>query len=105
MTAAVGPAIRMWIDTTGGANTPKRWTGTSWVAVTDKTAKDAATAAANAATAASTAQSRADAAYQLAESKTSTAQVETMVTSSANGKNTITLSTAAPSGSGKRPGA
>ncbi|WP_334354529.1 phage head spike fiber domain-containing protein [Cutibacterium avidum] len=74
------------------------------MAVTDKTAKDAATAAANAATAASTAQSRADAAYQLAESKTSTAQVETMVTSSANGKNTITLSTAAPSGSGKRPG-
>lgn len=97
-------ASTLWIDTTGGANTPKRWNGTSWVAVTDKTARDAATAAANAATAAAAAQSRADAAYQLADSKPSIAQVETMVTTSANGKNTITLSTAAPSGSGKRPG-
>lgn len=94
----------LWIDTTGGANTPKRWNGTSWVTVTDKTARDAATVAANAVTAAQTAQSRADAAYQLAESKPSTTQVQNMVTTSANGKNTITLSTAAPSGSGKRPG-
>lgn len=38
----------LWIDTNGGANTPKRWNGSAWVAVTDKVATDAATAAANA---------------------------------------------------------
>lgn len=36
----------LWIDTTGGNNTPKRWNGTTWVAVTDKVATDAAAAAA-----------------------------------------------------------
>ncbi|MFG0400561.1 DUF1983 domain-containing protein [Pseudomonas sp. zjy_11] len=41
-------AQNLWIDTTGGANTPKRWSGSAWVAVTDKVATDAATAAANA---------------------------------------------------------
>ena len=35
----------LWIDTTGGANTPKRWSGTAWIAVTDKVATDAANAA------------------------------------------------------------
>ncbi|WP_438282499.1 TipJ family phage tail tip protein [Pseudomonas alabamensis] len=38
----------LWIDTTGGANTPKRWTGTAWQAITDKVATDAAAAAQNA---------------------------------------------------------
>ncbi|MDP9557883.1 UNVERIFIED_ORG: methyl-accepting chemotaxis protein [Pseudomonas parafulva] len=38
----------LWIDTTGGANSPKRWSGTAWQAVTDKVAVDAAAAAANA---------------------------------------------------------
>uniref|UniRef100_UPI002480A1F3 carbohydrate binding domain-containing protein n=1 Tax=Pseudomonas fulva TaxID=47880 RepID=UPI002480A1F3 len=38
----------LWIDTTGNANTPKRWSGSAWVAVTDKVATDAAAAAANA---------------------------------------------------------
>ncbi len=41
-------AQNLWIDTTGGANTPKRWTGSAWVAVTDKVATDAAAAAASA---------------------------------------------------------
>lgn len=41
-------AQNLWIDTTGGANTPKRWNGSAWVAVTDKVATDAAAAAANA---------------------------------------------------------
>ena len=36
----------LWIDTTGGANTPKRWAGSSWQPVTDKAATDAAAAAA-----------------------------------------------------------
>ncbi|WP_309296018.1 phage tail protein [Pseudomonas juntendi] len=38
----------LWIDTTSNANTPKRWSGTAWVAVTDKVATDAAAAAAGA---------------------------------------------------------
>jgi predicted phage tail protein len=41
-------AENLWIDTTGGANTPKRWNGSAWVAVTDKVATDAAAAAASA---------------------------------------------------------
>lgn len=41
-------AQNLWIDTTGNANTPKRWSGTAWVAVTDKVATDAAAAAASA---------------------------------------------------------
>ena len=41
-------AQNLWIDTTGNANTPKRWNGSAWVAVTDKVATDAAAAAASA---------------------------------------------------------
>ncbi|CAK6475144.1 hypothetical protein PSEG_02045 [Pseudomonas sp. Nvir] len=51
-------AQNLWIDTSGNANTPKRWSGSAWVAVTDKVATDAAAAAANALT---VAQSKADA--------------------------------------------
>lgn len=51
-------AQNLWIDTTGNANTPKRWNGTAWAAVTDKVATDAAAAAANAL---SVAQTKADA--------------------------------------------
>jgi hypothetical protein len=49
-------AQNLWIDTTGGANTPKRWSGSAWIAVTDKVATDAVAAAAAAATAAAAAQ-------------------------------------------------
>ena len=38
-------AQNLWIDTTNGANTPKRWNGSSWVTVTDKVASDALAAA------------------------------------------------------------
>ncbi|WP_313740458.1 DUF1983 domain-containing protein [Pseudomonas sp.] len=38
-------AQNLWIDTTSNANTPKRWSGSAWVAVTDKAATDAAAAA------------------------------------------------------------
>ncbi|MFA7893010.1 TipJ family phage tail tip protein [Pseudomonas putida] len=38
----------LWIDTTSNANTPKRWNGSAWFAVTDKVATDAAAAAAGA---------------------------------------------------------
>ena len=43
----------LWIDTTGGKNTPKRWDGNAWIVVTDKAATDAQ-AAANAAQATAT---------------------------------------------------
>lgn len=36
----------LWIDITGNANTPKRWNGSAWVAVSDKIATDAAAAVA-----------------------------------------------------------
>ena len=38
-------AQNLWIDTTNGANTPKRWNGTAWAVVTDKVASDALAAA------------------------------------------------------------
>ncbi|WAW11593.1 tail fiber [Acinetobacter phage nACB1] len=38
-------AQNLWIDTTSNANTPKRWNGSAWVAVTDKAATDAKAAA------------------------------------------------------------
>ncbi|CUA99236.1 host specificity factor TipJ family phage tail protein [Comamonas thiooxydans] len=41
-------AQNLWIDTAGGANTPKRWSGTAWIVATDKVATDAAAAAATA---------------------------------------------------------
>ncbi len=44
--AADRGAQNLWIDTTSASNTPKRWNGTAWVAVTDKVATDAAAAAA-----------------------------------------------------------
>lgn len=57
----------LWIDTTGGNNTPKRWSGSAWVVVTDKAATDAATAAVSAATAASNADAKAVAAQGAAD--------------------------------------
>lgn len=56
----------LWIDTTDGNNTPKRWDGTSWVAVTDKAAQDAADEAAQAAQDAQEAQQAADDAMEAA---------------------------------------
>lgn len=61
-------ASTLWIDTTGGANTPKRWTGAIWQAVTDKTAVDAANAAASAQASATDAISDAAAAQSKADS-------------------------------------
>lgn len=65
----------LWIDTTGNANTPKRWTGSAWVAVTDKAATDAAAAAANAL---AVAQTKADASALQALSTTVTNQGNTL---------------------------
>lgn len=52
----------LWIDTAGGANTPKRWDGNAWVEVTDKATIDAANAASAAQDAANAAQDAAAAA-------------------------------------------
>ncbi|MCL2892465.1 DUF1983 domain-containing protein [Brenneria sp. MC1SB4.1] len=65
-------AQNLWIDTTGNANTPKRWNGSAWVAVTDKAATDAAAAANAAANVAATAQSTADGAVQSVNSVSAT---------------------------------
>lgn len=62
-------AQNLWIDTTGGANTPKRWNGSAWAAVTDKAATDAASAAA-------AAQATADAAKQQAATLSAAVQVQ-----------------------------
>jgi len=70
-------ANTLWIDTTASANTPKRWSGSAWVAVTDKTATDAAATAASANTAAGNAASAAAtaaAAASTADGKAVTAQ-------------------------------
>lgn len=80
----------LWIDTTGGANTPKKWvSGTTWTAVTDKVATDAATAAANAKTAAD----QASASAQTAMTAANQAQA------SANGKNNVYYVPSLPGGS------
>lgn len=49
---------------------------------------------------AATAKQRADAAYELADAATTPEEVQTAILASANGKNRITVSTSAPSGSG-----
>ncbi|MBC6677351.1 MAG: phage tail protein [Acinetobacter sp.] len=54
----------LWIDTTGGLNTPKRWDGSAWVTVTDKAATDAAAAAQAAQDTATEALGKADTATQ-----------------------------------------
>ena len=70
--ASFQKSTTLWIDTTGGANAPKRWSGSAWVVVTDKAATDAASAAAAAQSAASTAQAAADAAQTTANRKITT---------------------------------
>lgn len=59
-------AQNLWIDTTSLANTPKRWNGSAWIAVTDKTAIDAAAAAVAAKNAADNAQLTANSAANAA---------------------------------------
>lgn len=74
--AADRQAENLWIDTTGAANTPKRWNGSAWVAVTDKVATDAAAAAQSALT-------------QLA-SKADASALQTLQSTVTNQGNTIT---------------
>lgn len=85
----------LWIDTTSGENTPKRWNGAAWVAITDKTATDAADAAVAAQAAADAADAKADAAAAAAAAAaTAAGNAQT----SADGKNTVWYQTTAPAG-------
>ena len=98
----------LWIDTTGGANTPKRWNGSTWSAVTDKAATDAANAAVKAHAAAQTAQSTADkastaAANAAAQANQAQAAAKKAQTT-ADGKNLIYRGPDEPSHDGLKPG-
>ena len=101
-------ASTLWIDTTGGANTPKRWNGSAWVAVTDKAATDAANAAVKANDAAKTAQSTADKAQTAAanaDSQANQAQAAAQkAQTTADGKNLIYRGPDEPSHDGLKPG-
>lgn len=98
----------LWIDTTGGANTPKRWNGSAWVAVTDKAATDAANAAVKANAAAQTAQSTADKAQTTAANAAAQANqaqaAAKKAQTTADGKNLIYRGPDEPSHDGLRPG-
>ena len=101
-------ATTLWIDTTSGANTPKRWNGSTWMAVTDKAATDAANAAVKAHAAAQTAQSTADkastaAANAAAQANQAQAAAKKAQTT-ADGKNLIYRGPDEPSHDGLKPG-
>lgn len=101
-------ASTLWIDTTGGANTPKRWNGSAWVAVTDRAATDAANAAVKANDAAKTAQSTADKAQTAAANAASQANqaqaAAQKAQTTADGKNLIYRGPDEPSHDGLKPG-
>ena len=101
-------ASTLWIDTTGGANTPKRWNGSAWVAVTDKAATDAANAAVKAHAAAPTAQSTADKAQTTAANAASQANqaqaAAKKAQTTADGKNLIYRGPDEPAHDGLKPG-
>ena len=98
----------LWIDTTGGANTPKRWNGSAWAAVTDKAATDAANAAVKAHAAAQTAQSTADKAQTTAANAAAQANqaqaAAKKAQTTADGKNLIYRGPDEPSHDGLKPG-
>lgn len=98
----------LWIDTTGGANTPKRWNGSTWMAVTDKAATDAANAAVKAHAAAQTAQSTADKAQTTAANAAAQANqaqaAAKKAQTTADGKNLIYRGPDEPSHDGLKPG-
>lgn len=101
-------ASTLWIDTTNGANTPKRWNGSAWAAVTDKAATDAANAAVKANTAAKTAQATADKASTAAANAASQANqaqaAAKKAQTTADGKNLIYRGPDEPNHDGLKPG-
>ena len=101
-------ASTLWIDTTNGANTPKRWNGSTWSAVTDKAATDAANAAVKANDAAKTAQATADKASTAAANAASQANqaqaAAKKAQTTADGKNLIYRGPDEPNHDGLKPG-
>ena len=106
--ASMRKSTTLWIDTTNGANTPKRWNGSTWSAVTDKAATDAANAAVKANDAAKTAQSTADKAATAAANAASQANqaqaAARKAQTTADGKNLIYRGPDEPSHDGLKPG-
>lgn len=106
--ASMRKSTTLWIDTTNGDNTPKRWNGSGWMAVTDKAATDAANAAVKANDAAKTAQSTADKAQTTAENAASQANqaqaAAKKAQTTADGKNLIYRGPDEPSHDGLKPG-
>lgn len=84
----------LWINTTGGANTPNKFNGTAWVAVTDRVAVDAAAAAV-------AAQTKAYQAFVKAQDATDAATAAGLAAdhaqTTADGKNTVFYSATKPS--------
>lgn len=106
--ASMRKSTTLWIDTTNGANTPKRWNGSTWMAVTDKAATDAANAAVKAHAAAQTAQSTADKAQTTAANAAAQANqaqaAAKKAQTTADGKNLIYRGPDEPSHDGLKPG-
>lgn len=106
--ASMRKSTTLWIDTTNGANTPKRWNGSAWSAVTDKAATDAANAAVKAHAAAQTAQSTADKAQTAAANAAAQANqaqaAAKKAQTTADGKNLIYRGPDEPSHDGLKPG-
>lgn len=106
--ASMRKSTTLWIDTTNGSNTPKRWNGSTWSAVTDKAATDAANAAVKANDAAKTAQSTADKASTAAANAASQANqaqaAAKKAQTTADGKNLIYRGPDEPSHDGLKPG-
>ena len=106
--ASMRKSTTLWIDTTNGANTPKRWDGSGWMTVTDKAATDAANAAVKAHAAAQTAQSTADKAQTTAANAASQANqaqaAAKKAQTTADGKNLIYRGPDEPAHDGLKPG-
>ena len=106
--ASMRKSTTLWIDTTNGANTPKRWNGSTWSAVTDKAATDAANAAVKAHAAAQTAQSTADKAQTTAANAAAQANqaqaAAKKAQTTADGKNLIYRGPDEPAHDGLKPG-
>ena len=106
--ASMRKSTTLWIDTTNGANTPKRWNGSTWSAVTDKAATDAANAAVKAHAAAQTAQSTADKAQTTAANAAAQANqaqaAAKKAQTTADGKNLIYRGPDEPNHDGLKPG-
>lgn len=86
----------LWIDTTNGTNTPRRWDGSTWAAITDKATIDAANAAAQA-------QATANAANSTANSASAAVQTQSQALADTNNKLSAmyTIKTAVRSSDGK----